>query len=1410
MSFNAKLFFSQKKGTVYSLVLLMAVAVMVVGILSVNAAYVRTITVTPTWAGAGFANQTYNFSVTNVNGGTITEVRITKPTNFVDVYCLSPVPAGWQCTTNGTNENPSKLYVEFTTGTLALGSSISFNISSTTASSAGENDFSVRTTDDSNPVNTTTSTVSIDTLAPKLNLLNVSDGTRNLTGGTNFNGLRFLGNASGRIDFVFLATDNESGMQQVVLYYNATNASSTDLANRIVPVDHRTGASYDTTVTMSNGSMGNFSIYNASLSGELIKNGTLLLFSVVANDSVRTGNVSNYTSVGEVRTYNFSIDAAAPAVVDVQIANYTQVNTNGNGSAINTTKTFGSLAGLEYIVNSSVLLNISILVRDDGGSGVVNVEVMNRSGTYMPLQNITGAGTNGSSTQTTWNLNFTGRDAWNITDLARRGSGLGFNGDGLYNLSFRITDNVSNVLNYNFSVEVDDVGPSGAAFTNITVNGNLSEGNATQALSTLNESVVLRLQTSNNVNNVTRNISVFGNLGLVFNFTKESGTPSGTSVWNYTVVNLTRDFCNIIVADGQQCNLRFNFSDVMGRVNDSINLTIVVDGLVPNVTILSPVSQTTNYSTTVSINASVNDSVGPLRNVSFRWRNTTAATDAGNPDGANVSSWFPMSLYAGSNSPLNTQGYWSASLTISSLLDGNYTIEINATDSSGRQNATSNVTNVIFDSTRPYNVSITLPAANSFHKDNTTFSSWGATPIRAVANESGNSANANQSGIKNVSFRLENSSFSWPWVPSNATSAFAINANGVLHSPQNVNLTHWGGELINASNGNFTIRLNVTDTAGNQNTTVTINVTIDTVPPASVTFINPANNINQSRNFTINISAVESNFDTVTYRWENASDVDGNSVQRNVSSWFPMNNVGGANNWNATFYNMTTVVGFLDGNYTIRVNVTDKAGWSTAAYIQLVLDKTIPAVGVGKNSVASSTFHNGTGTSFVVNVTINDTSSLNTPPLGVGAIVATNINATSYQLINRTKTNSSDNITGNVIVGATGMQLPMASNGGNYSNASFTFASVPNGVYDINVTVNDTAGNINYTIIANVTFDNTVPMVRAINTTPAASGGAGIGGTVIINASVNDNIGINPNGIDNASVNVTFVSAAGIAASYMMTAPGDRERWNASVDTTAIANGDYQIFINATDKSGNVNSSEFVRVTIQNGATNPTVNWSFVGGFISGSDLTNPVANSTPKILFNTSENATCKYSIDTQYQKYQHLPNTASNNVSKSHNAVLGPLRDGVHTIYYSCFDVAGSSMPLSGNNTEDDTFNVDTRTLWNVTIPGKTDNRWPNYFQAAAAGSANGWSSFSLATGALADTTLASAIGGYNVTNVLASLLKGTAAGNFTRVYAYTASTNSWESFVVGQTANSLVNFTNQTTYWINVTAVERLEIN
>lgn len=1392
MSLSLHSLSSQKKGAAFSFVLLAAVALLVVGIFSVSGAKFTTTpaqTFTPLWIQGSAANATINVTVTNAadSPAAIAQVDISKPTGVGNIECGALLPSGWACSRISASK------VRFDGSTIAAGSNAPFQINITPPAGPDNYTFTMDTAQAAGAgVNSSFLNVSVDANPPKVDLINISTSVRNLTVTDSFINA-FLNNASGGVNVVVQVTDNASGVGNVTLTYNYT------LLQDQTPVPHPNrrfaAATGNISIPMFN-STASPSLFNATIPTVGFTNGTRVVFSILANDTAGTGNgnVSNQTLT---YGYNFTIDAVAPQFVDVLIAN--QSLNASTAQAINITSVLTS--NVEYIINSSLVLNVSVLVRDDGGAGTVKLEVMDRTGAFLNMNLLTGS--NGSAGSTTWNLSTS-----NISDLVK-----GFGGDGLYNITFRATDNVSNVNNtYNFTVQVDDTPPTVSVVSNVSIGASavLSVGNATLSNTSLNSTAfVLRVITADDINNNTANVSVVGNLGNQFNLTRESGTPSGTSVWNITIKNETNtinlsQFCNL-AGDSSTCNFKFSVSDVMGRTNSSVNLTIAVDGLGPNVSILTPVSVTTNYSTTVLINASVNDSVGPLQNVSFRWRNSTAPND--DTEGGNVSNWIPMTLNSGSNNQFSAQGYWNATLTISSLIDGNFSIEVNATDSAGRQNTTTNVTNVIFDSSIPTNITLTNPAGNTF---------W-----NAMFNISVN-ATETVSGLRNVSFRLENGSSNWPWVEG--TQLVSALATGQRFNASNWNLTHFGRLPTNATNGNFTLRLNVTDTAGNQNTSVTINFTIDTTMPA-VSMVFPGNNQNQSANFTVNITVTESNNNVIAYRWENATYVSVTSEGGNASDWINMNNAGGANNWNATF-NITEGTP-ADGNYTIKINVTDKAGNSNVSvYLQLLLDQSRPEVAyVG--SLANSQQIND----FVINMTTRDNRSFTNI---MGMFNISNINATAVRLENSTASYPYFNIS-----------FPSTNLGrsdSNRTNVTFEFTSLANGNYNIRFWVNDTAGNQNNTVVvSNITLDNVAPgvAVSITNVSPAISGGVGASGTISFNATVSDNLPLNIS-ITNQTTVTTQASSATYGVFYRFENATHTLNWtamstpsffntvhnntgvehkavfNTSNVTTTLADGDYTIRINATDKAGNQNTTQTISITIQNsGTVLQATNETFQGGIFNG------FANSssdTYTFLVNTTANATCLYSLDNSRTNYnafgaQSTSNTMSNNVSREHLISFGPFRDVAasgHTLYYECKGVGTNySGPGGADWVTQFPFGVDTRSRYNVTVPGKTDNKWPNYLQAASGGFANGWSSFTLATLALSDTTLNSTVGGYNVTNVLASLLQGTATGNFTKIYAYNASTDTWQSFRVGQTGNSFINFSDESEYWINVTQIERIEV-
>lgn len=1390
---------------------------------------------TPRWVQASAANATINITISNIAGSTaaIKRIDFTKPSTVANLECGGDLPAGWDCTRS------TSTVVQFSTSGsgIAAGSSAPFMINITPPAGGGNQTFVIDTYESAGGANANTSGTptilnvnsSVDNDFPFVQLMNISarrsDGSRISINGAQTNGLFFLPNTSDGYVFVINASDNASGMDngRVTLYYNiSTNSAPNNIVNLI---DYRNASLANVSnFQASNGSIGGpLSLYNVTLniSSMASINGTRIAFIILANDSVRNGNVSNSSASVAVSTYvyNFTIDAVAPQFNDVELSNGSQVNTN----ALNTTKTFGGF--VEHIINGSVFLNLTVNVSDSGGSGTVLVEVLNRTGGYMKLDLLTGA--NASAGQTVWKINATtnvsgGNGNYNITDLIR-----GFSGDGQYNITFRATDNVSNQnATYNFTVEVDDSPPTAAVTSNISISGGLlSSGNATLSNATLNSTAfVLRIETVSNINNVTANISVWGQAGLVFNMTYEGGTPSGTSRWNLTIKNDTLSSANLsqfcvgnLAGDATSCSFRFNFTDVLGRHNDTLNLTVFIDSNAPSVFAVSPASITTNHSRTALVNFTVNDTVG-LQNVSFRLRNVSIANTAEGAYGdtqssfnnSNVTNWIPMSLGTGFSNRQPSNGSWNftINLTTANLTDGTYIIEVNATDSAGRSNFSTNVSNVIFDSSVPTNISLAAPGTNSFHNSNFTVN-----------------ANATElvSGLKNISFRLENSTHTFNWVPANSIPVTLGTVQ--FFNASYFNISHVGGLLdnlsTNATNGNFTLRLNVTDTAGNQNTTVTVNVTIDLIVP-SVAFVYPLSGRNQSANFTVNITVTESNNNFVAYRWENHTGLTANEGQ-NFSNWITFfSNQGGPNNWNSTF-NITEGTK-LDGNYTIKINVTDKAGnQNVSEYVQLLLDQSRPEV-VAAGSLANSV---QTG-NFVINMTTRDNRTFNQP---LGLLNSSNINATAVRLENSTASYPYFNISF--------PSIDLGRSDSNRTNVTFTFASIANGNYDIRFWVNDTAGNQNNSVlIKNVTLDNVAPSVTfpESNVTPALSGGGSVAGNVTFNVTITDNLPLNISIVnlsssqgtaygvfyrfENSTYNGSWLPMS--TRNFLNTVHNNtgNERvaiFNATNTTYVLADGPYKIRINVTDIANNQYVTATVDLTVLNGGSiMETRNETFLEG------MWNSVANSSSgsyTFLVNTTVNGTCLYSFDTPKSSWnamlpQTSANTMTNNVSTEHRISFGPLRDvgaGAatgHTLYYVCKDTL-SNYSASQPGVNQLQFGIDTVPRWNVTIPGRTFGTAGNYMQPASGGNANGWVNFRIATVALSDTTLNSTTGGYNVTNVLSSLLQGTAAGNFTKIYAYNASTDTWQSFRVGRTGNSFINFSDESDYWINVTEIERIEI-
>ncbi|MBI2664486.1 hypothetical protein HYX10_04045 [Candidatus Woesearchaeota archaeon] len=175
---------------------------------------------------------------------------------------------------------------------------------------------------------------------------------------------------------------------------------------------------------------------------------------------------------------------------------------------------------------------------------------------------------------------------------------------------------------------------------------------------------------------------------------------SGPIAMNLSVGSATSGYRHVIVdsttaADGYY-NLSVNATDSAATPNTNIsaNVSIMIDNTDANLTLLSPINLTNFTDQNIVINASANDTTSKVLNVSFRIYNSThAATD-----------WLDAAIDSGNYD----QGYWRATVSSTTLVNGYYNITVNATDFAGNQlveNLSSiNVSNAVTTAPIVYNV----------------------------------------------------------------------------------------------------------------------------------------------------------------------------------------------------------------------------------------------------------------------------------------------------------------------------------------------------------------------------------------------------------------------------------------------------------------------------------------------------------------------------------------------------------------------------------------------------------------------------------------------------------------------------------------------------------------------------------
>ncbi|HIG97518.1 MAG TPA: hypothetical protein HA230_04195 [Candidatus Aenigmarchaeota archaeon] len=231
------------------------------------------------------------------------------------------------------------------------------------------------------------------------------------------------------------------------------------------------------------------------------------------------------------------------------------------------------------------------------------------------------------------------------------------------------------------------------------------------------------------------------------------------------------------------------------------------------------------------------------------------------------------------------------------------------------------------------------------------------------------------------------------------------------------------------------------------------------------------------------------------------------------------------------------------------------------------------------------------------------------------------------------------------------------------SNGTYT-----DGVYTLTVNVNDNATNSAIKSEVNVTVDNTAPALSGDNVTVSL-----INTTITTLFSVNiternfnaSNTFIGVRNLTNATVRNMEASCASLSSDVWRC----NATWNGKDDSAAnVVDGNYTFFANSTDNLstyGTFNSTMVVTFTSDTGAPS-----------ITGSGPSGTITSTTPALLVNTSEPATCKFdNSSTTYSSMAY----AMTGTSLTHNYTLWTLSDGTYTFYVRCQDAIGNAMTAS-----------------------------------------------------------------------------------------------------------------------------------
>jgi hypothetical protein len=601
----------------------------------------------------------------------------------------------------------------------------------------------------------------------------------------------------------------------------------------------------------------------------------------------------------------------------------------------------------------------------------------------------------GDTVTATWDNTASGDNNSGVTgvtmDFSQFGGGSAVtatNSSGIWTATYTITSGSIDATNRNVSVTATSGSSATAADTtnlsvdnqaptvtdgNISISGASGTGGAFKIGDTVTATWNNTLAGDNNsdtISGVTADFSQFGG-GSTVAATNSAGTWTAT----YTIT--------AGAIDGTSKNVSFTATDNAGNTKTTADTTnAVVDNVAPTVT---------DGNIAIGGASGTGGAFKTGDTVTATWNNT-AGGDNNSDTIAGVT--FDFSQFGGGSAvtATNSSGTWTATYTIAAgALNGatNRNVSASVTDNAGNAKTTADTTNATVDNVAPTITFSNLALSSDTGTSSTDF-------ITKTAAQTITATLSGTPGGTDIVYGSLDGGTSWTDITSKVSGT---------------TLT-WNGVTLSSSN---TLKLKVTDAAGNNGTVASQAYTLDTtapgapsaptMKPTSDTGTSNSDNITSSTTPTFTGTA-EANATVTLY------DTDGTTLLGTATA------TGGT--WSITSSALSA------GSHVLTAKATDSAGNVSAASsgLAVTIDNTAPT-GLGLSATTITT----------ANATTTST---------IATLSATDSQAISYSLAVGNGTNNADN--GSFIISGTSLKV-----GG---------ASLAAGTYKIYVAATDAAGNV--------------------------------------------------------------------------------------------------------------------------------------------------------------------------------------------------------------------------------------------------------------------------------------------------------------------------------------------------------------